>query len=91
MSYLSKEICLIIPCYNEGKRLDFKEFKKFKSSCYFLFVNDGSKDNTLDLIKKNIEEGIYVLDLPKNVGKGEAIRQGILYLENLGKQMHIFY
>ena len=80
MCYPSEKVCLVIPCYNEAKRLDFEKFKMIKSNCYFLFVNDSSKDNTLDLIKGNMTDNMYVLNLTKNVGKGEAVRRGMLYL-----------
>jgi glycosyltransferase involved in cell wall biosynthesis len=45
----------------------------------FIFVNDGSKDETkklLDQIKRCTTQ-TTVLSLPKNSGKGEAIRQGV--------------
>jgi glycosyltransferase involved in cell wall biosynthesis len=78
---------IIIPCYNEEKRLLFDKFKDFVekySDCSLLFVNDGSKDNTLgvlnDFAKKH--QTINVLDLHKNSGKAEAVRQGILHAIN---------
>ena len=83
MCYLSEKVCLVIPCYNEAKRLDFEKLKMIKSNCYFLFVNDSSKDNTLELIKGNMADNMYVLNLTKNVGKGEAVRRGMLYLKTL--------
>jgi len=46
-------------------------------------VNDSSKDNTLELIKGNMADNMYVLNLTKNVGKGEAVRRGMLYLKTL--------
>ncbi len=83
MRYLLEKVCLVIPCYNEAKRLDFEKFKVVKSNCYFLFVNDSSKDDTLDVIKENMTDNMYVLNLTKNVGKGEAVRRGMLYLKTL--------
>ena len=77
---------IIIPCYNEEKRLPlnaFLFFVKENKNVQFLFVNDGSKDNTLDLLKNisSQNECFLMLDLHKNVGKAEAVRQGILYAE----------
>lgn len=80
---------IVIPCYNEEKRLDTNEFKEFviKNSSYHLcFVNDGSKDGTIDVLNKfktGNENYISIVDLKQNSGKSEAVRQGILYmLEN---------
>jgi len=77
---------IIIPCYNEAKRLNFEAFKVFISSHvnYILcFVNDGSKDHTLsELLKfqKEMGDRVVVIDLPQNLGKAEAVRSGINYI-----------
>lgn len=80
---------IIIPCYNEGKRIDSQTFLNFARSQkdYFLcFINDGSKDNTLEVLKK-MEAAepnkISVLNLKKNGGKAAAVRRGTrkLYLK----------
>lgn len=78
---------IIIPCFNESKRLNCNEFISFIQSnkfFNFLFVNDGSTDNTLEIIenlsKKN--QQLSHLNLSKNSGKAEAIRQGVLSLQN---------
>lgn len=83
MRDLSEKVCLIIPCYNEANRIDFEKFNKYKSNCYFLFVNDGSKDNTLEVLKKNIKENMFILNIEQNVGKAEAVRRGILFTKTL--------
>jgi glycosyltransferase involved in cell wall biosynthesis len=74
---------IIIPCYNEAERLpvnDFKDFAAGNNDISFLFVNDGSTDNTADLLEKleSSNKRIYVLNLPANSGKGEAVRQGVM-------------
>lgn len=77
---------VVIPCYNEEKRLKAASFTQFveRSLGYHLcFVNDGSKDNTLEVLKeisKGKEDFISVYDCAKNGGKAEAVRQGILHL-----------
>lgn len=73
------KICLIIPCYNEEKRLQIESFIQYSNVCNFLFVNDGSTDQTACLIKSHLNSSNYLLDLGKNVGKAEAVRLGILY------------
>lgn len=82
------EICLIIPCYNEGTRLDIQEIKNFlasSSEVHLLFVNDGSKDKTLSILKTLSDEHREVdyLDLEKNGGKAEAVRRGFLHARSI--------
>ncbi|NVO20105.1 MAG: glycosyltransferase [Bacteroidetes bacterium] len=80
-----QKTCIVIPCYNEEKRLPVEEFVDFfhmHDDFDFCFVNDGSKDNTLGVIEKLLHldpDRIFVVDLKQNVGKAEAVRKGILY------------
>ena len=75
---------IIIPCYNEAQRLDGSRFKGFTCPSHeiaFLFVNDGSTDATRPLLEslKNSEASRFaILDLAENMGKAEAVRQGLL-------------
>lgn len=77
---------VVIPCYNEEKRLSSNEFKQFVNSnlgYHLCFVNDGSKDNTLDVLYelKNGNEGrISIYNCEQNGGKAEAVRLGMLHL-----------
>lgn len=73
-------VWLIIPCYNEAARLDFAKLTALPAGVICLLVNDGSRDGTADLIRRHASDGLRLLDLPRNVGKGEAIRQGFLHL-----------
>jgi len=44
----------------------------------WLFVDDGSTDSTFELIRKiSILTNAKILQLPRNVGKGEAVRAGM--------------
>jgi glycosyltransferase involved in cell wall biosynthesis len=77
-------VCICIPCYNEAKRLPISHFKALaaqRPDCSFLFVNDGSKDNTLALLNELAAgaSNLSVLNLKQNVGKAEAVRQGMLH------------
>lgn len=74
-----KNTCIIIPCYNEENRLNTEKIKCFKDRYYFLLVNDGSKDNTLNLLNSIADDDIFVLNLTENSGKAEAVRQGMLH------------
>ena len=80
---------ITIPCYNEESRFPMQEYVEFvartqKSTSYevrFLFVNDGSTDNTLNLLQQltsRFPQRFRVLDLADNVGKAEAVRRGML-------------
>lgn len=77
---------VVIPCYNEEQRLLSKAFTDYidKNSGYHLcFVNDGSKDRTLEVLKalqKGRENFITVYDCEKNGGKAEAVRLGMLHM-----------
>lgn len=81
-----KVVGVVIPCYNEEKRLMSDEFQKFINSnlsYHLCFVNDGSKDNTLEVLYdlKNKNEGrISVYNCEQNGGKAEAVRLGMLHL-----------
>jgi len=86
-----------VPCYNESKRLNKEAFRSFVDEhrdVAFLFVNDGSKDGTLDVLNAfaNEHENLYVLNLEQNSGKAEAVRQGMLYAFQKFNPQHIgFY
>lgn len=74
---------LVIPCYNEASRLDaqtFLDFLETHDDVGFLFVNDGSSDDTAGVINrlKSRSERIRTLHLDTNSGKAEAVRQGML-------------
>ncbi len=81
---------VVVPCYNEAKRLNVRaiqEFGRRNNSAELLFVNDGSRDETLELL-----EHLYMgnptrfsfLHLARNQGKAEAVRQGMLMAVNAG-------
>jgi dolichyl-phosphate beta-glucosyltransferase len=77
-------VCLIIPCYNEAQRLDVKAFQQFLFAAphvTLIFVDDGSRDRTADVLAKTcagFENTTQLLQLPQNRGKAEAVRAGML-------------
>jgi glycosyltransferase involved in cell wall biosynthesis len=79
-----QKTAVIVPCHNEGKRLDANKFIKLAAEnklVNFIFVNDGSSDNTLEIIKYICEfdpNQMYCINLTRNCGKAEAVRQGFL-------------
>lgn len=83
-----KKIDIIIPAYNEEEALPFlfqrlekimEENKNYEFEV--LFVNDGSKDRTLELIKKQREKDkrISYVDFSRNFGKEIAMIAGLDY------------
>ena len=78
-------ICIVIPCYNEEKRLpinDYRSFIETSPKVLLCFVNDGSHDGTLkalEELKGKYPEKVDVLSYSKNVGKAEAVQKGIQY------------
>lgn len=84
---------VVIPCYNEAARLQpefFLTFVEREKQVEFLFVNDGSSDETLAMLLKMKErqpERIHILDKQPNAGKADAVRVGMLHalqLEGVG-------
>ena len=65
---------IVVPCYNESQRLDGEAFLRFadeNEGIRFLFVNDGSRDNTLEVLNALAQRHprMLVLDLEQNGGK----------------------
>lgn len=84
MTALERRVLLVVPCYNEANRLDAGAFARFAATHNgygILFVDDGSRDATLELLQRlasSHPQAFAVLPLPRNVGKAEAVRQGVL-------------
>lgn len=83
-----KKITVLIPAYNEEAVIE-KMYKKLNSVCVnlvnyefeFLFINDGSQDHTLKIIKeyKKQDKRIEYVDLSRNFGKEIAMVSGFDY------------
>lgn len=77
-------LILIVPCYNEEHRLPVDELRRFRVEgmrVEFCFVNDGSRDGTLQLLEslaKDDPSRYCVVNLERNRGKAEAVRRGML-------------
>lgn len=85
---IKKTISILIPCYNEALSLTklHEEITHVISSINeyaweILFVNDGSRDNTMDVIRAISEEDEQVsyIDLSRNFGKENALLAGFDY------------
>lgn len=83
-----KKVTILIPCYNEEQSLPllYEQLAILTDShaeynWEILFVNDGSKDNTIQLIKQLSQKDnrIAYLDLSRNFGKEAAMLAGFDY------------
>ena len=84
-----KKISILIPCYNEEQSLPllYPELVKLMdgNTAYdweLMFVNDGSKDNTLECLKQLRQQDARVnyVDLSRNFGKEVAMLAGFDYV-----------
>lgn len=79
-------LALVVPCYNEEKKLSISDYRAFLNenpNSFVCFVNDGSNDETYTILKKlssEFKRNTYVLSLTKNLGKGNAVREGVHYI-----------
>ena len=77
------DICVVIPCYNEEKRLNVPAVSAFLSEqpkLMLVFVDDGSRDGIgvmLEELVKRFPWQIRVVTLERNGGKAEAVRAGM--------------
>lgn len=79
-------IMVVVPCYNEEEVLPaFMEEmegikKKISRKLEILFIDDGSSDGTLDLIKTYAEKpGVYYISFSRNFGKEAAMYAGFVH------------
>lgn len=83
-------VAIVVPCYNEAARLDLPTFSTFLQTSpgvRFVFVNDGSKDDTLAVLERLHAlhpDRVEVLSLSRNSGKAEAVRQGLIHAAATG-------
>ncbi|PFA99861.1 glycosyltransferase [Priestia megaterium] len=85
---MSKVITILAPAYNEEEVID-AFYERVVNVCNhiheynfeFLFVNDGSKDRTIDLIKslRDQDKRVSFVDLSRNFGKETAMIAGLDY------------
>ncbi len=83
-------ITIIVPCYNEQEVIEMfypavqAEVKKIPNTEFdYIFVNDGSRDSTLEKLRKISAEynNVAYLSLSRNFGKESAMMAGIDYAE----------
>lgn len=81
---MSRSAHIVIPCYNEERRLPFDAMQALlgaEPGLHLAFVDDGSTDRTaehLERLQRAMPERVLVHRLIRNAGKGEAVRQGVI-------------
>ncbi len=85
---MSEVISIIVPSYNEEQSLPYfyreiqriqPDFEKLDVSFELIFVDDGSRDNTLSVIKslREQDETVHYISFSRNFGKEAAIYAGL--------------
>ncbi len=88
---------IVIPCFDEAERLPRDRILSFVStpgSARLLFVNDGSRDHTLQVLREleaKAPDRIDIVDLTRNRGKAEAVRAGMLKAASEGAERAGFF
>ena len=80
-------VSIIVPCYNEEEALPYfmREIRRTEAElsaaygCTFelLFVDDGSKDRTLEVLRSFAGDGVRYLSFSRNFGKEAAMYEGL--------------
>ena len=87
---MKKLVSILVPCYNEEASLPklYEEVSKLMDAennydWELFFVNDGSRDKTIDIIKELYEKDhrISYVDLARNFGKENAMLAGFDYVK----------
>lgn len=85
---MNQLISIIIPCYNEEQAIKHfvEELSKIENQFQmtkfeYIFINDGSKDNTLKVLKElsDVDKKYHYLSFSRNFGKEAALYAGLQY------------
>ena len=84
--HILDSLSVFFPCYNEEKNIEstfnraLPTLKKIAKNWEVILVNDGSKDNTLQVLKKlkkKYPKEVTIVDHPQNRGYGAAFKSGV--------------
>lgn len=87
MIMFDKYLSIIVPCYNEEESVPLFYAEAVKQEAFFhqkgvelefIFVNDGSKDKTVQVVKdlREKDERVHLVSFSRNFGKEAAIYAG---------------
>lgn len=90
-------LAIVVPCYNEEEILEYTsnilksklnyliKNKEISEDSFILFINDGSKDKTWNLIEEEYNKSryIYGLNLSSNVGHQNALYAGLMNVKDI--------
>lgn len=73
-------VSILIPAYNEAENIQatIQAIKSIGKVDQIIVINDGSQDDTGTLAKQT---GVEVINLEKNLGKGDALNQGLKFVK----------
>ncbi|MEG1900850.1 MAG: glycosyltransferase family 2 protein [Clostridium sp.] len=77
------DLLIVVPAYNEEENIErvvgklIREYPQYD----YVVVNDGSKDRTVEICRKN---GFNLLDLPVNLGLAGGFQAGLKYADKYG-------
>lgn len=78
------DLSIIVPCYNEEKNIPlvanrFTQVASDSLSIELILVNNGSTDNSIDVIQQliNTDSRIITVNIKKNIGYGNGIKKGL--------------
>ena len=78
------DLSIVIPMFNEAENVEStlnrveEALASFKGTYEIIAVNDGSLDNTLEILNRLAEQDgkLKIVSYPKNIGRGMALRKG---------------
>lgn len=89
---MNKKFVIVLPLFNESKLIERlinqieENIVDLEPNFTLLFVNDGSTDNSVNIIKnhklKTSKIDLQIIELNTNSGHQNAIREGIIYTNN---------
>ncbi len=87
---MNKSIAIVIPSYNEATNIDVlihalnETIENINYTFKFIFVDDGSNDETVAILKEKSKEHrhLFYLELSRNFGHQNALKAGIDLVKN---------